>query len=52
MLFGTFRNPREFHGECGFDAGADREMGAMLAFADVNAPRYGPGNFGVKPSSP
>jgi hypothetical protein len=21
----------------------------MLAFADVNAPRYGPGNLGAKP---
>ena len=41
--FGTFRNPREFRGECGFDAGADRKMGAMFAFADVNAPLYGPG---------
>ncbi len=49
MLFGTFRNPREFHGECGFENGADRELGAMLAFADVNAPLYGPGNLGAKP---
>ena len=42
MLFGTFRNPREFRGECGFEAGADRQMGAMFGFADVNAPLYGP----------
>lgn len=49
MLFGTFRNPREFMGECGFEAGADRRLGAMLAFADVNAPFYGPGNLGAKP---
>ena len=48
MLFGTFRNPREFRGEFGFDAGGDRKMGAMLAFADVNAPLYGPGS-GAKP---
>ena len=49
MLFGTFRNPRQFLGECGFDAGADRRLPAMLAFADVNAPLYGSGNRGVKP---
>lgn len=51
MIFGTFRNPRQFLGECGFDDGADRRMGAMLAFADVNAPLYGPASFGVKPGS-
>jgi sterol desaturase/sphingolipid hydroxylase (fatty acid hydroxylase superfamily) len=51
MLFGTFRNPREFRGECGFGAGADRKMGAMLAFDDVNAAQYGPGSFGVKPAA-
>jgi sterol desaturase/sphingolipid hydroxylase (fatty acid hydroxylase superfamily) len=50
MLFGTFRNPRQFIGECGFDAGADRRLAAMLALADVNAARYGPGSRGVKPA--
>jgi hypothetical protein len=49
MLFGTFRNSREFRGECGFEAGADRKMGAMFAFADVNAPEYGAGSLGAKP---
>jgi sterol desaturase/sphingolipid hydroxylase (fatty acid hydroxylase superfamily) len=49
MLFGTFRNPPKFMGECGFEAGADEKLGAMLAFADVNAPLYGPGNLGAKP---
>jgi hypothetical protein len=48
MLFGTFRNPAKYMGECGFEAGADRKLGAMLAFADVNAPLYGPGNLGAK----
>ena len=38
-------------GECGFDAGADRRMGAMLAFADVNAAQYGAGNLGAKRTS-
>lgn len=50
LLFGTFRNPREFNGECGFEAPADRRMGAMLAFADANAPLYGPGSLGAKPA--
>ena len=49
LLFGTFRNPREFHGECGFDAGGDHRLGAMLAFADVNAPLYGADSRGAKP---
>lgn len=52
MLFGTFRNPPKFMGECGFEGDADRRMGAMLAFADVNAPLYGPGSRGVRPVVP
>ena len=48
MLFGTFRNPREFHGECGFEGGADRKLASMLAFADVNEAAYGPGSRGQK----
>lgn len=48
MLFRTFRNPAKFMGDCGFEAGADRKVGAMLAFADVNAALYGPGNLGAK----
>ena len=50
IVFGTFRNPRQFNGECGFEHGGDRRMPAMLAFADVNAPNYGRGSRGVKPS--
>lgn len=49
IVFGTFRNPREFNGDCGFEAPADRRLGAMLAFADVNASLYGPGSRGAKP---
>ena len=52
ILFGTFRNPREFNGECGFEASADRRVGAMLAFADVNAPLYGPRSLGARPGRP
>lgn len=48
MLFGTYRNPEKFMGECGFEAPADRRMGAMLAFGDVNAPFYGAGSKGAK----
>jgi len=49
MLFGTFRNPPKYMGKCGFETGADRKLGAMLAFADVNAPLYGAGSLGAKP---
>ncbi len=52
MLFGTFRNPRQFMGKCGFEEGGDRKFMAMLRFDDVNAPLYGPGNLGVKPVAP
>ena len=52
MLFGTFRNPAKFMGECGFDNGVDRKLGAMLGFADVNAPLYGPGSLGAKSAAP
>jgi len=49
ILFGTFRNPTNYIGECGFEDPADRRMGAMLAFADVNASKYGPKSLGAKP---
>jgi sterol desaturase/sphingolipid hydroxylase (fatty acid hydroxylase superfamily) len=49
MVFGSFRNPRHFIGEVGFEMPSDRQVGAMLAFADVNAARYGAGNRGAKP---
>jgi sterol desaturase/sphingolipid hydroxylase (fatty acid hydroxylase superfamily) len=48
LLLGTFRNPREFRGECGFDAPADRRVGAMLGFVDVNATLLGPGSRGAR----
>jgi len=49
ILFRTFRNPEKYMGDCGFEGGADRKLGAMLAFADVSAPLYGPGSLGAKP---
>jgi sterol desaturase/sphingolipid hydroxylase (fatty acid hydroxylase superfamily) len=45
-LFGTFRNPREFEGRCGFESPADGRVGSMLALADVNAPLYGARSIG------
>jgi sterol desaturase/sphingolipid hydroxylase (fatty acid hydroxylase superfamily) len=51
ILFGTFRNPPQYLGKCGFEDGADERLGAMLAFADANAPLYGPGNLGQRPST-
>ena len=48
MLFGSWRNPREFHGQCGFESPADRSLGAMLAWRDVNAPFYGGGSRGAR----
>ena len=52
LLFGTFRNPRDFAGEVGFDSPADRRFAKMLAFADVNAPAQGKGSRGVGEVSP
>jgi sterol desaturase/sphingolipid hydroxylase (fatty acid hydroxylase superfamily) len=49
LLLGTFRNPKHFEGRCGFEAPADRRMGAMLALQDVNLPTYGRGSRGVSP---
>ena len=41
MVMGTFRNPREFHGEAGFEGEAAERIGAMLMGRDANAPVYG-----------
>ena len=49
MLLGTFRNPKCFEGDCGFEAPADRRLGAMLALRDVNEPVYGRASAGVSP---
>ena len=46
ILFGTFRNPKRSLAPAGFDAGADRKLGAMLTFHDVNETLYGPGSRG------
>ncbi|MFZ5732336.1 MAG: sterol desaturase family protein [Pseudomonadota bacterium] len=53
ILFGTFRNPKSFEGEAGFDAPATGRLGAMLGFIDVNETAAGPdslGRSGVRPT--
>lgn len=47
MLFGSFANPRDFDGRCGFESPADRRLGAMLAWRDVNLPLYGDASRGA-----
>jgi len=51
ILLGSFRNPREFHGEVGFDEPADGRVSAMIAFRDVNEPVYGKDNRGMRPAN-
>lgn len=51
MLFGTFRNPKGFAGDVGFDQPASGRFGAMLGFVDVNEPAAGPGTLGRNPGS-
>ena len=36
MVFGTFRNPETFEGECGLTHGASSRLGAMLVGVDVS----------------
>jgi len=44
LLWGTFRNPREFKGEVGFEA--PLRLAPLLAGRDANAALYGPANRG------
>jgi sterol desaturase/sphingolipid hydroxylase (fatty acid hydroxylase superfamily) len=37
MLFGTFRNPREWNAQCGFEPAQELRFGEMLAGRDVHA---------------
>jgi sterol desaturase/sphingolipid hydroxylase (fatty acid hydroxylase superfamily) len=43
MLFGTFRNPREWDAQCGFAEQREIRMTDMLCGVDVNNPRAAPG---------
>lgn len=38
MLFGTFENPRGFHGRTGFYDGASARLGDLLLGRDVSVP--------------
>jgi sterol desaturase/sphingolipid hydroxylase (fatty acid hydroxylase superfamily) len=42
ILFGTFRNPREFVSESGFYDGASAKVGQILAFKDVAGSEFDP----------
>ncbi len=39
MIFGTFRNPKDFQSEHGFYPGASERIPEMLTFRDVTSPR-------------
>lgn len=49
ILAGSWRNPREFNGRCGFEGDAERRWAAMLGWRDVNAEQYGASNRGAAP---
>jgi sterol desaturase/sphingolipid hydroxylase (fatty acid hydroxylase superfamily) len=51
LAFGSWRNPREFRGDCGFEGAAATRLGAMLAWADVNRESYGAGSRGARPTA-
>ncbi len=38
MLFGTFKNPKEMNGECGYQPERERKLWEMLIFKNVNNP--------------
>ena len=48
MLMGTFRNPRRFDGDVGFDGAATHGVFQLLRGRDANAPTYGPGSRGTQ----
>ena len=50
LLFGSFRNLREFRGDCGFETPDDRRLGAMLGWQDVNAASYSAASRGAAPA--
>jgi sterol desaturase/sphingolipid hydroxylase (fatty acid hydroxylase superfamily) len=37
MMFGTYENPKEWNGTCGFDDAKEQRLAAMLAYRDVHA---------------
>lgn len=51
MLMGTFRNPRDYLGEVGFEGDASARIAPMLLGRDANAAQYGPANRGTAESA-
>jgi sterol desaturase/sphingolipid hydroxylase (fatty acid hydroxylase superfamily) len=39
MLFGTYENPKEWSGRCGFDDAKEQMLTRMLAYQDVHRDR-------------
>ena len=50
ILFGTFRNPKEFVSESGFYEGASAKLPQMLAFRDIASSDYDP-SLSLKPQA-
>jgi sterol desaturase/sphingolipid hydroxylase (fatty acid hydroxylase superfamily) len=48
MLMGTWRNPREFHGEVGFEGETSPRLAPLLFGHDANAALYGQGSRGSR----
>ena len=48
ILMGTFRNPRRFDGEVGFEAAADQRLAPMFVGHDANLALYGPRSRGSR----
>lgn len=46
LLWGTFRNPKEFRGEVGFEGQAPTRWAPLLHGRDANQPLYGAGSRG------
>jgi len=48
MLMGTFRNPKDYRGEVGFEGDAATRIAPMLLGRDANAPLYGRASRGSR----
>ncbi|MFO1274252.1 MAG: sterol desaturase family protein [Rubrivivax sp.] len=48
LLWGTFRNPKVFNGEVGFEGDSARRLAPLLVGRDANAPLYGPASRGSR----
>jgi len=48
MLMGTYRNPRAFNGDVGFDGDAAPRVWSLIRGRDHNAEAYGPRNRGTQ----